>query len=223
MSDGSEQPHEQNPHEVDVVVGSRIRLRRKEVGTSQQALAEAVGLTFQQIQKYENGANRVSSSKLYEIAKALRAPIVYFFEGLPDPEGARDEENRSQAVNRLLAQGQIPDTVLIMGRMTLDQQRYIKNCAEGLLKLAQSGGLDHALDPPVQVTDGRGARKSPTRLKVENLARQPIGSKLRLPYGTFRSPKAALSMVKMIGGSGWADVEHTTTGYTITKISEPKL
>ena len=60
-------------------------MRRKVLGVSQERLAEALGLTFQQVQKYERGANRVSASKLYEIARFLAAPISYFFEGLSDP------------------------------------------------------------------------------------------------------------------------------------------
>ena len=67
---------------VDEHVGSRIRALRKQLGISQQHLAGELGLTFQQIQKYERGTNRVSASKLYETANALRAPVSYFFEGL---------------------------------------------------------------------------------------------------------------------------------------------
>lgn len=72
----------QGPHPVDVHVGARIRERRKELGMSQQSLADALGLTFQQVQKYERGANRVSSSKLWEISRTLHAPVAYFFEHL---------------------------------------------------------------------------------------------------------------------------------------------
>jgi transcriptional regulator with XRE-family HTH domain len=63
-------------------------MRRKMLGVSQERLAEALGLTFQQVQKYERGANRVSASKLYDIARFLSAPISYFFEGLSDPTAA---------------------------------------------------------------------------------------------------------------------------------------
>jgi transcriptional regulator with XRE-family HTH domain len=76
---------ERFPNPVDLHVGARIRLRRRMQGVSQEKLADALGLTFQQVQKYERGANRVSASKLYEIAAALRAPITYFFDGLADP------------------------------------------------------------------------------------------------------------------------------------------
>jgi transcriptional regulator with XRE-family HTH domain len=72
------------PNPVDVHVGLRIRLRRKELGVSQEKLAEAIGLTFQQVQKYERAANRVSASKLYEMARALDTSTAYFFEGLTD-------------------------------------------------------------------------------------------------------------------------------------------
>ena len=74
------------PNPIDVHVGSRIRLRRTLLGMSQERLAEAIGLTFQQVQKYERGANRVSASKLWEIAAALKTPVAYFYDGLGDQE-----------------------------------------------------------------------------------------------------------------------------------------
>jgi transcriptional regulator with XRE-family HTH domain len=72
------------PHPVDRHVGLHIRMRRKALGISQEKLAEALGLTFQQIQKYERGANRVSASKLWEIARALKVNVAYFYEGLEE-------------------------------------------------------------------------------------------------------------------------------------------
>ena len=80
------------PNPVDLHVGSRIRLRRKILGVSQERLADALGLTFQQVQKYERGANRVSASKLYEIAATLQTQIAYFFEGLADPSAVQEGE-----------------------------------------------------------------------------------------------------------------------------------
>lgn len=71
-------------HPVDVYVGQRIRQRRCLIGMTQQQLAEQVGIKFQQIQKYETGANRVSASRLWEISDALAVPVSYFFEGVPD-------------------------------------------------------------------------------------------------------------------------------------------
>lgn len=75
-------------HAVDTHVGKRIRHRRWMVGMTQQQLAEGVGIKFQQIQKYETGMNRVSASRLWDIARVLEVPIAYFFEGLDQAEGA---------------------------------------------------------------------------------------------------------------------------------------
>ena len=77
------------PHPVDVHVGKRIRHRRWLVGMTQQQLAESVGIKFQQIQKYETGANRVSASRLWDIADALGVEISFFFEGLESENGQR--------------------------------------------------------------------------------------------------------------------------------------
>jgi len=75
------------PHPVDVHVGKQIRHRRWLIGMTQQQLAEAVGIKFQQIQKYETGANRVSASRLWDIAEALEVEIAFFFDGLDKDEG----------------------------------------------------------------------------------------------------------------------------------------
>ncbi|MGH1330892.1 MAG: helix-turn-helix domain-containing protein [Paracoccaceae bacterium] len=69
-------------HPVDVHVGKRVRHRRWMVGMTQQQLAEKVGIKFQQIQKYETGMNRVSASRLWDIAEALNVPVAFFFEGI---------------------------------------------------------------------------------------------------------------------------------------------
>jgi transcriptional regulator with XRE-family HTH domain len=84
------QENDRTPNPVDLHVGARIRMRRKLLGVSQERLAEQLHLTFQQVQKYERGANRVSASKLYEIARALEAPVAYFFDGLADTSGSSD-------------------------------------------------------------------------------------------------------------------------------------
>jgi transcriptional regulator with XRE-family HTH domain len=69
-------------NEIDLHVGKRLRRRRRLLGLTQQQLAESIGIRFQQIQKYECGANRVTASRLYELAVALNVPVNYFFEGL---------------------------------------------------------------------------------------------------------------------------------------------
>jgi transcriptional regulator with XRE-family HTH domain len=70
-----------SPHPVDVYVGGRVRFRRALVGMSQDKLGEALGLTFQQVQKYEKGVNRIGASRVFEIARILDVPIQFFFEG----------------------------------------------------------------------------------------------------------------------------------------------
>lgn len=80
------------PNPIDRHVGRRIRLRRKQLKITQEDLAASIGLTFQQVQKYERAANRVSASKLWEVACALNVPVSYFFEDLdlgPSQEGDR--------------------------------------------------------------------------------------------------------------------------------------
>ena len=91
------------PRPVDVHVGSRVRLRRTLLGLSQEKLGEAVGLTFQQIQKYERGANRIGASRLYQLTRILDVPISFFFDDMPEDvkSGARRPpagfEDRPQA------------------------------------------------------------------------------------------------------------------------------
>ena len=71
------------PSPVDVHVGRRVRIRRTLLGMSQTNLGEAIGLTFQQMQKYEKGANRISASRLYDLARVLDVPVEFFFEEMP--------------------------------------------------------------------------------------------------------------------------------------------
>ena len=70
------------PNPVDVHVGSRVRLRRTLLGMSQEKLGEAIGLTFQQVQKYERGANRIGASRLFDLSRVLDVPVGYFFDDM---------------------------------------------------------------------------------------------------------------------------------------------
>ena len=79
------------PNPVDVHVGRRVRIRRVLCGLSQTALAEQLGLTFQQLQKYESGANRISASRLWQIAQILDVPISWFFMGIDDDTDKLEE------------------------------------------------------------------------------------------------------------------------------------
>ena len=77
------------PNPTDTHVGSRVRIRRMTIGKSQSWLADAVGLTFQQIQKYEKGTNRIGSSRLQQFANILEVPISFFFDGAPGTSSRR--------------------------------------------------------------------------------------------------------------------------------------
>src|SRR6476469_2603494 len=83
MTSGRRQKSDK-PNPVDVHVGSRVRLRRTLLGMSQEKLGDALGLTFQQVQKYERGANRVGASRLYDLSRVLDVPIGFFFDDMPD-------------------------------------------------------------------------------------------------------------------------------------------
>src|SRR5213592_3191219 len=72
------------PNPIDVQVGARVRLRRNMLGLSQEKLGEAIGLTFQQVQKYERGANRIGASRLHELSRVLDVPVAFFFDDM-DP------------------------------------------------------------------------------------------------------------------------------------------
>jgi transcriptional regulator with XRE-family HTH domain len=78
--------NKKRPNPIDVHVGSRIRLRRNMIGMSQEKLGELLGITFQQIQKYEKGSNRVGASRLQAISSILTVPVAFFFEDAPGQE-----------------------------------------------------------------------------------------------------------------------------------------
>ena len=100
-------------HPVDVHVGKRIRHRRWMVGMTQQQLADSVGIKFQQIQKYETGMNRVSASRLWDIARTLGVSIGFFFEGLggaaPETEVETDILANKEAMELIRAYYAIPE------------------------------------------------------------------------------------------------------------------
>ena len=101
------------PNTIDVHVGGRIRVRRKLLNMSQSDLAHALGLTSQQIEQYEAGAKRVSSSRLHEISRALTAPISFFFHGLtnPDADGGETTSSGDETLAACLA---MPDAIPLL-------------------------------------------------------------------------------------------------------------
>ncbi len=102
------------PHPIDVHVGNRVQLRRTQLGMSQTALGEALGLAFQQVQKYECGANRISASKLWNLTQILDVPVSYFYDDMPaDQAGPAPSGN-----------GQDPDVLLKRETLELVRAYY---------------------------------------------------------------------------------------------------
>jgi transcriptional regulator with XRE-family HTH domain len=85
------------PNPIDKHVGSRVRMRRMMLGMSQEKLGNSLGLTFQQVQKYEKGTNRIGASRLQQIAQILQVPVAFFFEGAPNVGGVARMEGVSEA------------------------------------------------------------------------------------------------------------------------------
>lgn len=110
-------------HEVDVHVGGRIRQRRLLLGMTQTTLGAAVGLTFQQVQKYERGYNRVSSSRLYEFAKVLGVSVSYFFDDMSGKRAASGARAELGKINPDGRQGSLSQGDLLMRRETLQLLR----------------------------------------------------------------------------------------------------
>ena len=104
------------PDKVDVHVGKRLQVRRSLLGFSQEKLGEATGITFQQIQKYEKGLNRISSGRLYQFSKILSVPISYFFDDLEDKStpaayGLSDNDQEEFVNNDVMQQKETLDLV----------------------------------------------------------------------------------------------------------------
>ena len=103
-ADGLRKMTKRDPNYVDVHVGSRIRMRRQIINMSQERLGELLGITFQQVQKYEKGSNRISASRLYYTAKTLGVPVQFFFEDLPGSEepGMREGGEQDNFMSSLM-------------------------------------------------------------------------------------------------------------------------
>ena len=117
------------PHPVDKHVGERVKLRRAALNLTQSDLAKALGLTFQQVQKYEKGTNRVSASKLHETAKALHVPIAFFFEGLPETGSEGGEE--TALIHAILCDKDGLDFLRAYSALSESQKTTLRNVAQG--------------------------------------------------------------------------------------------
>ena len=135
MIDKSE---DRSPNPVDLHVGARVRMRRKLLGVSQEKLADALGLTFQQVQKYERGTNRISASKLFEIGRFLQAPVSYFFEGVgpSSPETLTDNPSEQSMHEFLMT----PEGVELASLLPKLAPKYRRRVLELVRTLAEDDG-----------------------------------------------------------------------------------
>jgi transcriptional regulator with XRE-family HTH domain len=117
------------PKKADVFVGARVRFRRKELGLSQGKLAEKLGITFQQVQKYEKGVNRVGASRLADMARILSVPVSYFFE---DAERSDASEGSAATMSNVLTMAGAADLLRAYSRISNPALRKV------VLSLARS-------------------------------------------------------------------------------------
>ena len=153
------QPSQKSPHPIDKHVGSRIRMRRSLLGMTQQRLADALHLTFQQVQKYEKGTNRVSASRLQQIATLLGVEVGFFYEGathLPGGTGTVDRQaallaevsSSSEGVRLINSFARISDPIV---------RRRLADHAEGIAQLSETPAPEQP-DQPDQAEPRRQAR-----------------------------------------------------------------
>ena len=116
LADGS-------PNPIDVHIGARIRIRRTLLGMSQEKLGEAIGLTFQQVQKYERGANRVGASRLYDLSQVLDVPVSFFFDGLAEEAQASSPANIAKGLAPAQGQTETEELDPMIKRETLELVR----------------------------------------------------------------------------------------------------
>ena len=151
MAISDDKQAERSPNPIDVHVGQRIRQRRKTLGVSQERLADELGLTFQQVQKYERGANRVSASKLWEIGRVLDVSISAFFEGLAAPAqalaaaGVREPDTAFVHDGPPQPRAETTEILELMNRMDDKRRRLVLDVARAMAAQGEADpvGSDH--------------------------------------------------------------------------------
>jgi transcriptional regulator with XRE-family HTH domain len=120
------------PGALDRYVGIRVRQRRLEVGMSQEKLGEALGITFQQVQKYEKGTNRVSVSRLHQIAESLGVPLSYFYEGGTSGAAGKADDELAPVTAQFLASADAPAIMRAVVKMSDTDRRQAVEFVEQL-------------------------------------------------------------------------------------------
>lgn len=124
-------------NDIDLYVGKRLRRRRRLLGLTQQALAEQVGIRFQQIQKYECGANRVSASRLFELSEALSVPVQHFYEGLSEHDPLTGTPDLNALAPDILSKKETMDLVRAYYSMGETPRKHLLDLAKSLESAAK--------------------------------------------------------------------------------------
>jgi transcriptional regulator with XRE-family HTH domain len=136
------------PNPIDVLVGNRIRVRRLFLGMNQETLGNALGLSFQQVQKYEGGANRVSASRLSTMADILGVPIAFFFDGLssgvPQEDPLRERLERSETIELVRLYYAIPDQRVRQQLLEMVKAVAARKREETCEIINEAGGMNEA-------------------------------------------------------------------------------
>jgi len=137
------------PNPIDVHVGSRVRMRRMLIGMSQEKLGDSLGLTFQQVQKYEKGSNRIGASRLFNIARVVGVPIEFFYEGLSgDGEGGIgfDQAEADQSAFELDILSSTEGIQLNSAFFSISDPKVRKKVLELVKALGETGVADEEAD-----------------------------------------------------------------------------
>jgi transcriptional regulator with XRE-family HTH domain len=118
--------------QIDLHLGKRLRRRRRLLGLTQQQLAGACGVRFQQIQKYECGANRISAARLWQLSEALEVPVGYFFDGLSEMEQAEPREVTANGGGEVLARKETQDLINAYYQLGERPRRRLLDLAKSL-------------------------------------------------------------------------------------------
>ena len=130
-----------SPDPTDKHVGNRVRMRRLMLGMSQTDLADALGLTFQQVQKYEKGTNRISSSKLHHISNFLQAPIPFFFESLPNASDRPAKNDDARVTNDIFQSLATPEGLSLVKSFMQIKRPQLRRCIVSLVEGLASKGV----------------------------------------------------------------------------------
>jgi transcriptional regulator with XRE-family HTH domain len=126
-----------NPTIVDQHVGARMRAARLEAGKSQTEVAESLGLTFQQVQKYEKGTNRISAGKLYELSRLFDTPVQFFFDGMADAVGRRSNKGALDPLTRFGGTSDGMKIVMAFAKADSALRRMLAQHVEDVVLLAR--------------------------------------------------------------------------------------